>query len=101
MKPLEVESNTNVLRNYAILATSENKRLLTVVDELNKVLRESNQCWLKDDESKTYLQDQLSLGCNRSPRQIVPGRPRKVCWIRVVVLPRDEDRQTSYAPRAK
>lgn len=59
MAPLEQESNVHVLREYAVLATRETKRLKNLVDNLNLLLRDQNQIWLKDDESKD-LSDQLS-----------------------------------------
>ena len=49
MAPIEIESNVNVLREYAVLATRENKRLQSLVDNLNEILGGVNQQWLKDD----------------------------------------------------
>ena len=60
MAPSEIESNLNVLREYAVLATRENKRLQSIVDHLNEILGGVNQQWLKDDSSNTNLEDQLS-----------------------------------------
>ena len=57
MAPIEIESNVNVLREYAVLATRENKRLQSIVDNLNEVLGGMNQQWLKDDGSNTNLED--------------------------------------------
>lgn len=60
MAPIEQESNIHVLREYALLATRETKRLQNLVDQLNQLLRGANQTWLKDDASKANLSDQLS-----------------------------------------
>jgi transposase len=60
MAPLEREINVNVLREYAVLATRETKRLQTLVDNLNKLLSEANQTWLKDEAAGQDLSDQLS-----------------------------------------
>lgn len=60
MAPIEIESNVNILREYAVLATRENKRLQSLVDNLNEILGGVNQQWLKDDGSNTNLEDQLS-----------------------------------------
>ena len=59
MTPLNLETNVNVLREYALLATRETTRPQGVVEDLNRIMSEMSQSWLKDDRSQINLEDQL------------------------------------------
>jgi transposase len=60
MRPLEQETNIEVLRQYGLLATAETKRLKKLVDELSKILGDRAQEWLRENESGRDMSDQLS-----------------------------------------
>jgi len=60
MAPLEQEINVNVLREYAVLATRETKRLQSVIDNLSELLANAGQTGLKDEATGNDLSDQLS-----------------------------------------